>query len=128
MLCPACQHPNPENASYCGMCGSYLENEQAPPVDFDELLGLDSRGMQIVLKETPQDDLILAMKMASPGMQELIYGSMSQRAAEMVREDLDVIGPVRESDAQAAQRRMFKIVLLLSEEGRLIFPPSGRMV
>ena len=128
MLCPACQHPNPEKAAYCGRCGAYLENEQAPPVDFEKLLGLDSRGMQTVLKETTMEDLVLAMKPASPQLKDLIYGSMSQRAAEMLREDLDILGPVLESDVQDAQRSMYKVALRLSEEKMLIFPSGNKTV
>ncbi len=62
---------------------------------FDDLAGMDTRGLQVLLKEVGRDDLLLALKTSSEEIRQRIYKNMSEHAAQMLREDLDVLGPVR---------------------------------
>ncbi len=91
---------------------------------FEDLVLIDSSQMQIVLKEIEQQDLVLAMKTASDAVKELIFSSMSSRAADMIREDLEVMGPVKVSDVESAQQKIIKTVSRLEEEGKIVI--SGR--
>jgi flagellar motor switch protein FliG len=87
---------------------------------FEDLVLIDPAGMQIILKEIPQGDLVLALKTASDAVKEHIYSNMSERAADMVRDDLDALGPVRIADIDIAQQKTVKIARRLEEEGKVI--------
>ncbi|MBF0352562.1 MAG: flagellar motor switch protein FliG [SAR324 cluster bacterium] len=91
---------------------------------FDDLVLIDSRQMQMVLKEIDQSELILALKTASESVKELIFSSMSSRAAEMIKEDLEVMGPVKVSDVEGAQQKIIQIVRKMEDEGKIVV--SGR--
>ncbi|MBF0240043.1 MAG: flagellar motor switch protein FliG [SAR324 cluster bacterium] len=91
---------------------------------FDDLVLIDSRQMQLVLKEIDQSELILALKTASESVKELIFSSMSSRAAEMIKEDLEVMGPVKVSDVEGAQQKIIQIVRKMEDEGKIVV--SGR--
>lgn len=86
---------------------------------FENLLDIDDRGIQLLLREVQSDALIIALKGSSPELREKIFKNMSQRAAEMLREDLDSKGPVRLSEVEAQQKEILKIARRLSEEGQL---------
>lgn len=92
---------------------------------FEDLNSLDTRGMQTVLKEVNSDDLLLALKTASEPLQEKIFSSMSERAALMMKEDLEAAGPVKVSDVEAAQQVIIRIVKRLEEEGKIAIAGSG---
>ena len=92
---------------------------------FEDMVLIDSRGMQNILKEVPQPELGLALKTASEPIKELIFSSMSQRAADMLREDLDVMGPVKVSDVEKAQQNLVKIARRMEEEGKIIIGGRG---
>ncbi|MCK9990693.1 MAG: flagellar motor switch protein FliG [Rugosibacter sp.] len=92
---------------------------------FENLLDIDDRGIQLLLREVQSDALIIALKGASPGLREKIFKNMSQRAAEMLREDLDSKGPVRLSEVEAQQKEILKIARRLSEEGQLQLGGGG---
>jgi flagellar motor switch protein FliG len=92
---------------------------------FEDLVLVDSRGMQLILKEIPQEELALGLKTASDPIKELIFSSMSQRAAEMLREDLEVLGPVKVSDVERAQQNMVKAARKLEEEGKVVIGGRG---
>ena len=92
---------------------------------FEDMVLIDSRGMQTILKEIPQQELVLGLKTASEPVKELIFSSMSQRAAEMLREDLEVLGPVKVSDVEKAQQNMVKIARRLEEEGKVVIGGRG---
>lgn len=86
---------------------------------------IDARGMQLILKEVQGADLTLAMKTASDPIKELIFSSMSTRAADMLREDLEVLGPVKVSDVEKAQQNLVKIARKLEEEGKIVIGGRG---
>lgn len=87
---------------------------------FEDLVLVDPAGMQAILKEMPQNDLVLALKTASDAVKEHIFSNMSERASDMVRDDLDALGPSRVVDIDAAQQKMVKIARKLEEEGKII--------
>jgi flagellar motor switch protein FliG len=92
---------------------------------FEDMVLIDQRGMQLVIKEVPQQDLVMAMKTASEPIKELIFSAMSQRAAEMLREDLEVLGPVKVADVEKAQQNLVKVARKLEEEGKIIIGGRG---
>src|SRR5438309_1309725 len=86
---------------------------------------LDHRGMQVVLKEVPREDLMLALKTASPAMRDKIFGNISQRAAEILQEDMGSMGPVRLKDVEQAQANIISVVRRLEEEQKITLGGSG---
>lgn len=92
---------------------------------FENLLDLDDRGVQLLLREIQSESLILAMKGASEPLREKIFKNMSQRASEMLREDLESRGPVRLSEVEAEQKEILKVVRRLADEGQLVLGGAG---
>lgn len=92
---------------------------------FEDFQHLDDRGMQTLLRETSNDELTLALKMASETLREKILRNMSQRAAEMLRDELETMGPVRVSDVEQAQQSIAQTAKRLEEEGRLVLGGRG---
>lgn len=92
---------------------------------FENLMDLDDRSVQILLREVQSDSLILALKGASEPLREKIFKNMSQRAAEMLREDLESRGPVRLSEVEAEQKEILKIVRRLADEGQIVLGGAG---
>ena len=92
---------------------------------FDDLIKLDDKGVQAVLKEVQSESLVLALKGAMPEMREKIFRNMSSRAAETLKEDLEGRGPVRVSDVEAEQKEILKIVRRLVEEGQIVIATGG---
>ena len=85
--------------------------------DFEDILMLDVRAIQKVLRDTDQQELAKALKGSSPELQAQIFGCMSPRAATMLKEDMEFMGPVRLSDVEAARARIVQTVFRLEEEG-----------
>jgi flagellar motor switch protein FliG len=92
---------------------------------FDNLLEIDDRSMQELLRQVASDKLLLAMKGAEDDMKEKIFKNMSQRAAEMLKDDLESKGPVRLSEVEAAQKEILAIVRKLSEQGTIQLGGKG---
>ncbi|KJU84903.1 flagellar motor switch protein FliG [Candidatus Magnetobacterium bavaricum] len=92
---------------------------------FEDLVRLDARGIQQVLKEISTEDLSLALKTASEGLKDKIFKNMSKRAAEILKEDMDVRGPVKISEVEKAQQNIIKKARELGEEGKIVMPGSG---
>ena len=92
---------------------------------FDNLLDLDDRGIQLLLREVQSETLVVALKGTSEPLREKIFKNMSQRAAEMLRDDLDAKGPVRLSEVEAEQREILRIVRRLAEEGQIVMGGKG---
>ena len=92
---------------------------------FEDLILVDDRGMQNVLKEVENKTLALAMKMASEELKEKIFKNMSTRAAEMVQEEIQFMGPVRISDVEACQTQIVEIVRRLEEAGDVVIQGRG---
>jgi flagellar motor switch protein FliG len=92
---------------------------------FDNIIDIDDRGIQLLLREVQSEMLIIALKGASQDLREKIFKNMSQRAAEMMREDLDSKGPVRLSEVEAQQKQILQIVRRLSDEGQIVLGGKG---
>lgn len=92
---------------------------------FEDILLVDDRGIQAVLKEVDNEELSLALKTASEELQNKILGNMSERAGALIREDMEFMGPVRVSDVETAQQRIVDIVRRLEEAGEIIIQGRG---
>lgn len=92
---------------------------------FDDIEELDDRAVREVLKEISNEDLTLALKTASEDLQEKFFKNLSERAANMIREDLEIMGPVKLSDVEVAQQNVVKIVRRLEAEGRIVITGKG---
>jgi len=92
---------------------------------FDDLINVDDRGIQAILKEINNEDLLLALKTAPEEVKEKIFRNMSQRAASMVQDDLEALGPVRLADVEKAQQVIVKVARKLEEEGKIIIATKG---
>jgi len=95
---------------------------------FDDLIKLDDRSIQTLLKEISSDDLALALKGASDPLKEKIFSNMSERAAAMLKEDLESKGPVKVSDVEKAQLRIAMTAKKLDEEGKIIVARENEQI
>ena len=86
---------------------------------FEDLLKLEGKAIQLVLKEVSADQLVVALKGATNDLRELVLNNMSTRAAEALREDLESRGPIRLSEVENQQKEILKIVRRLSDEGQI---------
>jgi flagellar motor switch protein FliG len=92
---------------------------------FDNIMDIEDRGVQILLREVQSESLIIALKGANPDLREKFFKNMSQRAAEMMREDLESKGPVRLSEVEAQQKEILQIIRRLADEGQIILGAKG---
>jgi flagellar motor switch protein FliG len=92
---------------------------------FDDLIKLDDRGMQELMKEISKEDIAVALRGASPDVQNKFLKNMSSRAAELLKEGMEVRGPVKVTDVEKAQQNILKVCRKLEEEGRLIIASAG---
>jgi len=92
---------------------------------FDDLADLDDRSMQALLREVPSARLITALKGADAGIREKIFANMSKRAADMLRDDLEVKGPVRLSEVDAAQKEVLGTARRLADAGQINLAGGG---
>ncbi|MEW6695576.1 Flagellar motor switch protein FliG [Tepidimonas thermarum] len=92
---------------------------------FEDLLKLDNKSLQMVLKEVSSDQLVVALKGASQELRDKILANMSSRAAEALKEDLESRGPVRLSEVEAQQKEILKIVRRLADEGQIVLGGGG---
>jgi len=86
---------------------------------FDNLIDVDDRGIQSLMREIQSDQLQLALKGTDEALREKFLGNMSQRAAEMLRDDLEAMPPVRLSDVEAAQKAILSAARTLSDKGEI---------
>lgn len=92
---------------------------------FDDLIKLDDRGMQELMKEVSKEDLPVALRGASPDVKDKFLKNMSSRAAEMLKEDMEVRGPAKVTDVERAQQNILKVCRKLEEEGRIVIVGAG---
>jgi flagellar motor switch protein FliG len=104
---------------------SLAEQVRYSMFSFEDLLSVADRGLQTILKEVSSDVLLVALKTASPELRDKFFRNMSTRAAEMMREDLEIMGPVRVSDVENAQREIAQVALRLQEEGSIVLAAAG---
>jgi flagellar motor switch protein FliG len=92
---------------------------------FEDVKKVDDKGIQTVLKEVPREQLVIALKTASPELRELLFRNVSQRAAQMIKDDLDALGPVKLKDVEKAQQGFVDIVRRLEAEGKIVIGGGG---
>lgn len=92
---------------------------------FDDLVLIDDRGIQEILKEVSSDDLAKALKTASEAVKEKIFKNMSERAVDMLNEDIEDMGPIRLSDVEKAQQTITQVAMKLEEEGKIMMGGRG---
>lgn len=92
---------------------------------FDDIVKIDDRGIQTLLKEVPNDKLLLALKTASEDIRNKIFKNISARAAEALKDDLGSMGPARLSDVEGAQQEIVNVARRLEAEGRIIISRGG---
>lgn len=95
---------------------------------FDDLIQLSDRDVQTVLKHISSDDLVRGLKGASDDLADRFFGNMSQRAAEIMREDMQVMGPMKISDVEQAQANILKVVRKLDDDGAITLNSGEDMV
>lgn len=92
---------------------------------FENLKSVDDRGIQALLREVSSEVLILALKGADDELKEKIFGNMSKRAAELLRDDLEAKGPVKLSEVEAAQKEILVIARRMADAGEIVLGGSG---
>jgi len=92
---------------------------------FENLLEIDDRGIQALLREVQADTLIVALRGANEALLEKIMKNMSTRAADLLRDDLDAKGPVRVSDVEAQQKEILKIARRMADDGAIMLGTKG---
>jgi flagellar motor switch protein FliG len=92
---------------------------------FENLMAVDDRGMQALLRELSNDNLIIALKGASEDLQQKIFRNMSKRASELLKDDLAAKGPVKLSDVETAQREILTTAKQLAEDGKIALGGKG---
>ena len=92
---------------------------------FENIIMLDDRALQMVLREVDSKELGLALKAASSDVATKIFKNMSKRAAEMLREEIDFMGPVRIRDVEEAQQKIVAVIRRLEESGEIVIS-TGR--
>jgi flagellar motor switch protein FliG len=92
---------------------------------FEDLLGVDDRSFQAVLREVNRDVLVIALKAASAEMQEKVFRNVSERAAQMMKEDLEAMGPVKVVEVENAREEMIRVARRLEEEGKVTLRSEG---
>ena len=96
-----------------------------PGMKEQDILLVNDKGIQALLKEVDNDELALALKTASEDMKEKIFNNMSERAAQLIKEEMEYMGPVRLSDVEQSQQRIVDIVRRLEDAGEIIVAGRG---
>ena len=92
---------------------------------FEDILTLDDRSIQRVLREVDNNELAIALKSANEDVQNAIFNNLSKRLAAMIREDMDFMGPVRMKDVEEAQQKIVNIIRKLEDSGEIVTSRGG---
>jgi flagellar motor switch protein FliG len=92
---------------------------------FEDVNSLDDRAIRELMKEISNEDMTMALRGASDDLKEKFFKNMSERAATMIREDLEIMGPTRLADVEGAQQNIVKTVRRLETEGRIAIGRGG---
>ncbi len=92
---------------------------------FEDIITLDNRSIQRILREVDNNDLAIALKGAGEEVQNLIFSNMSKRLATMIKEDMDFMGPVRLRDVEEAQQKIVNIIRKLEDAGEIVISRGG---
>lgn len=92
---------------------------------FEDIVTLDNRAIQRVIRDVENDDLLLSLKVASEEVKEIVFSNMSQRMVETFKEEMEIMGPVRLRDVEEAQSRIVGVVRKLEEAGEIVIARGG---
>lgn len=92
---------------------------------FEDILQLDNRSIQRFLREVDNSQLAIALKGATEEVQNVIYNNMSKRLTEMIKEDIEFMGPVRLKDVEEAQQKIVNVIRKLEDAGEIIISRGG---
>ena len=92
---------------------------------FEDILKIDDQGVQMMLKEITQEDLLISLKTASDELKDKIFSNMSERASTMLKEDLEAMGLTKISEVERAQQKIVNVIKRLEEEGRVVIGGGG---
>ncbi len=92
---------------------------------FEDILSLDDRSIQRVLREVDNNELAVALKSANEDVQAAIFKNLSKRLAQMIKEDMDFMGPVRMKDVEEAQQKIVNIIRKLEDSGEIVISRGG---
>ena len=92
---------------------------------FEDILKIDDNGIQTLMKEINTDDLVVALKAASDALKDKLYNNMSERAATMLQDDLEAMGPTKRSDVETAQQKIIAVCKKLEDEGKIMISGGG---
>ncbi len=101
------------------------ENIRLLMFTFDDLIFIDDRGMQLILREVSNEELTIAVRGGSDEVKEKLFANLSERAADMIREDLEAMGPVRLSDVEKAQQTIVRVAKKLEDDGKIVIARGG---
>jgi flagellar motor switch protein FliG len=101
------------------------ENIRKQMFTFEDLTKIDGRTMQVLLREVNNNQLTMALKSASDDLKNKVFDNISERAADMIQDDLEAMGPVRLSEVETIQQEIVKIALRLEEDGKIVLPGRG---
>ncbi|MBT3923103.1 MAG: flagellar motor switch protein FliG [Nitrospina sp.] len=87
---------------------------------FEDILKIDDNGIQMIMKEINQEDLLIGLKTATDELKEKLFTNMSERAALMMKEDLESLGPTKISEVEKAQQKVIAVCKKLEEDGKLV--------
>lgn len=108
-----------------GERGDMAEEIRQSMFVFEDLSQLDDRSVRGLLKEISNDELILSLRTASEELKEKVFKNVSQRAGQMIKEDMEVLGPVKLRDVEQAQLNVIKTARRLAEEGKIVLGGKG---
>jgi len=95
---------------------------------FEDLNEVDDRGVRALLREINNEELTLALKTAPESLKQKIFSNLSERAAAIIKEDLEIMGPVKLSDVERAQQSVLRVAKKLEAEGKLMLGKGGEEV
>jgi flagellar motor switch protein FliG len=87
---------------------------------FEDIITLDDRSIQKVLRHVDTNDLAKALKAVDPEVQDKVFRNMSKRAAQMLKEDMEYMGPIRLKDVEEAQQKIVNTIRKLEEQGEIV--------
>lgn len=94
---------------------------------FEDIVKLDNRSIQRVLREVENNTLAIALKGTTEEVRRVIFSNMSKRMAEMIQEDMEYMGPVRIRDVEEAQQKIVNIIRKLEDAGEIVISRGGEM-
>jgi flagellar motor switch protein FliG len=92
---------------------------------YEDIIKIEDQGIQLVLKEISQEDLLISLKTASDELRDKWFGNMSERAGLMLKEDLESLGPTKISDVEKAQQKIIGVCKKLEEDGKVVIGGAG---